>query len=45
MELPSQPGLTLTAYSAEPATPAHDTLRLLAAWESTEDASAAADRG
>ncbi|WP_435808451.1 helix-turn-helix transcriptional regulator [Streptomyces afghaniensis] len=44
MELPSQPGLTLTAYSAEPATPAHDALQLLAAWASTEDASAA-DRG
>ncbi|MFD7505599.1 helix-turn-helix transcriptional regulator [Streptomyces sp. NPDC059850] len=45
MELPSQPGLTLTAFSAEPNTPAHDALRLLAAWAATEDASAAADHG
>ncbi|WP_406373425.1 helix-turn-helix transcriptional regulator [Streptomyces sp. NBC_01550] len=37
MELPAQPGLTLTAYSAEPHTPAHDALRLLAAWAATED--------
>ncbi|MGW2324702.1 helix-turn-helix transcriptional regulator [Streptomyces sp. NPDC001700] len=45
MELPSQPGLTLTAFSAEPNTPAHDALRLLAAWAATEDASAPADHG
>ncbi|GAA3767871.1 helix-turn-helix transcriptional regulator [Streptomyces phyllanthi] len=38
MELPAQPGLTLTAYSAEQYTPAHDALRLLAAWAATEDA-------
>nr|BFD87147.1 helix-turn-helix transcriptional regulator [Streptomyces sp. Xyl84] len=44
MELPAQPGLTLTAYSAGPHTPAHDALQLLAAWAATEDASAAADR-
>lgn len=43
MELPAQPGLTLTAYSADPHTPAHDALQLLAAWAATEDASAAAD--
>lgn len=36
MELPAQPGLTLTAYSAAPGTPDHDTLRLLAAWAATE---------
>ncbi|GEK01033.1 helix-turn-helix transcriptional regulator [Streptomyces sp. ATE26] len=29
MELPAQPGLTLTAYSAAPGTPDHDLLRLL----------------
>ncbi|MEU6351425.1 helix-turn-helix transcriptional regulator [Streptomyces sp. NPDC047072] len=43
MELPAQPGLTLTAYSAEPHTPAHDALQLLAAWAATEDASTTAD--
>ncbi|MGW1810101.1 helix-turn-helix domain-containing protein [Streptomyces sp. NPDC002078] len=36
MELPAQPGLTLTAYSAAPGTPDHDTLQLLAAWAATE---------
>lgn len=44
MELPAQPGLTLTAYSADPHTPAHDALQLLAAWAATEDPSAAVDR-
>ncbi|MEU9918333.1 helix-turn-helix transcriptional regulator [Streptomyces sp. NPDC051001] len=43
MELPAQPGLTLTAYSAGPHTPAHDALQLLAAWAATEDPSAAVD--
>ncbi|MEV0092349.1 helix-turn-helix transcriptional regulator [Streptomyces sp. NPDC050738] len=42
MALPAQPDLTLTAYSAEPGTPAHDALRLLSAWAATENASAAA---
>ncbi|WP_369174533.1 helix-turn-helix domain-containing protein [Streptomyces sp. R28] len=37
MALPAQPGLTLTAYSAEPGTAAHDGLRLLSAWAATED--------
>jgi transcriptional regulator with XRE-family HTH domain len=32
MPLPADPGLTLTAYSAEAGTPAHDALRLLASW-------------
>jgi transcriptional regulator with XRE-family HTH domain len=36
MELPAQPGLTLTAYSAAPGTPDHDSLQLLAAWAATE---------
>ncbi|MGW7205592.1 helix-turn-helix domain-containing protein [Streptomyces sp. NPDC054837] len=36
MELPAQPGLTLTAYSAAPGTPDHDTLRLLTTWAATE---------
>ncbi|MEW2394624.1 helix-turn-helix transcriptional regulator [Streptomyces sp. NPDC046862] len=43
MELPAQPGLTLTAYGTGAHTPAHDALRLLAAWAATEDASATAD--
>ncbi|MFJ2171246.1 helix-turn-helix transcriptional regulator [Streptomyces griseofuscus] len=38
MELPAQPGLTLTAYSAAPGTPDHDTLRLLVTWAATEHA-------
>ncbi|MEU5087774.1 helix-turn-helix transcriptional regulator [Streptomyces sp. NPDC021356] len=37
MDLPAQPGLTLTAYSAAPATADHDALQLLAAWAATED--------
>ncbi|MER7841339.1 helix-turn-helix transcriptional regulator [Streptomyces sp. NPDC096040] len=36
MELPAHPGLTLTAYSAEPGTPEHDALRLLASWTATD---------
>lgn len=38
MELPAQPGLTLTAYSAAPHTPDHDALQLLASWAATEGA-------
>lgn len=38
MELTAQPGLTLTAYSAAPGTPDHDTLRLLTTWAATEKA-------
>ncbi|MFI2200262.1 helix-turn-helix transcriptional regulator [Streptomyces sp. NPDC020192] len=37
MELPAQPGLTLTAYSAAPHTPDHDALQLLASWAATHD--------
>ncbi|MEU6260946.1 helix-turn-helix transcriptional regulator [Streptomyces sp. NPDC047043] len=43
MELPAQPGLTLTACSTGPDSPAHDALQLLAAWAVIEDASATAD--
>lgn len=32
MPMPADPGLTLTAYSAEPGTAASDALRLLASW-------------
>jgi transcriptional regulator with XRE-family HTH domain len=35
MELPADPGLTLTAYSAEPGTAAEDKLRLLSSWAAT----------
>ena len=37
MPMPADPGLTLTAYSAEPGTPAQDALRLLASWSATPD--------
>jgi transcriptional regulator with XRE-family HTH domain len=42
MELPADPGLTLTAYSAEPGTPAEEKLHLLASWSATVDRSSAA---
>lgn len=35
MPMPADPGLTLTAYSAEPGTPASDALRVLASWAAT----------
>jgi transcriptional regulator with XRE-family HTH domain len=35
LELPDEPGLTLTAYSAEPGTPDADNLALLASWAAT----------
>ncbi|MFC1415045.1 helix-turn-helix transcriptional regulator [Streptacidiphilus cavernicola] len=38
MELPAQPGLTLSAYSAAPGTPDHDALQLLASWAATNAA-------
>jgi hypothetical protein len=37
MELSADAGLTLTAYSAEPDTPSHDGLTLLASWAATLD--------
>ncbi|MFI0226779.1 helix-turn-helix transcriptional regulator [Streptomyces lydicus] len=37
MELPANPGLTLTAYSAEPHSPSHDGLKLLASWAATSE--------
>ncbi|MBY8862905.1 helix-turn-helix transcriptional regulator [Nocardia sp. CA2R105] len=36
MELVAAPGLVLTAYTAEPATPSADALALLATWAATE---------
>jgi transcriptional regulator with XRE-family HTH domain len=35
--LPADPGLTLTAYSAEPGSAAQDALQLLASWSATPD--------
>ncbi|WP_109031210.1 helix-turn-helix transcriptional regulator [Streptomyces rubrogriseus] len=35
MEMPAHPGLALTTYSAEPGTPDHDALMLLASWAAT----------
>ncbi len=43
MELVAAPGLVLTAYTAEPATPSADNLALLASWAATEAASTLAD--
>ncbi|MBW8800797.1 MAG: helix-turn-helix domain-containing protein [Streptomyces sp.] len=37
MPLPADPGLTLTAFSAEPGTPGHDALNLLSSWTATTD--------
>ncbi|MEV0735864.1 helix-turn-helix transcriptional regulator [Streptomyces sp. NPDC050549] len=37
MPIPTEPGLTLTALNAEPGTPTHDSLRLLASWAATLD--------
>ncbi|MFR9779594.1 helix-turn-helix domain-containing protein [Micromonospora sp. MS34] len=47
MPLPADHGLTMTAYSAEPGTPAQDALRLLASWAATVEptgSAATADR-
>ncbi|MFF5565131.1 helix-turn-helix transcriptional regulator [Streptomyces sp. NPDC012623] len=38
LPIPGDPGLTLTAMSAEPGTASHDGLRLLAGWAATLDA-------
>ena len=37
MELPADTGLTVITYSAEPASPSADNLRLLASWAATLD--------
>ena len=42
MGLVAAPGLVLTAYTAEPATPSADNLALLASWAATEAASSLA---
>ncbi|WP_415646200.1 helix-turn-helix transcriptional regulator [Stackebrandtia soli] len=38
MELTTEPGLTLTVYTAEPASPSDERLRLLASWSTAEQA-------
>jgi transcriptional regulator with XRE-family HTH domain len=43
LELPADTGLTIMAYSTEPATPAHDALNLLASWAATMDQAETAD--
>jgi hypothetical protein len=45
MEFPADTGLTLTAYSAQPGTPSHDGLNLLASWAATIDQTHNADTG
>lgn len=45
LELTSEPGLRLNAYTAEPGTPAYDALNLLASWTAPEaDGASAAGR-
>ncbi|WP_405799415.1 helix-turn-helix transcriptional regulator [Streptomyces sp. NBC_01506] len=41
LELPADTGLTMMAYSPEPATPARDALNLLASWAATNDQTSA----
>jgi transcriptional regulator with XRE-family HTH domain len=43
LELPGEPDLTLTAYSAEPGTTSADNLALLATWAATHDQAHKAD--
>lgn len=43
MDLVAAPGLVLTAYTAEPATPSADALAVLASWAATENTIAPAD--
>ena len=41
MDMISEPGLTLTIYTAEPESPTANALALLASWAATEDKNAA----
>ncbi|GAA4055981.1 helix-turn-helix transcriptional regulator [Actinomadura miaoliensis] len=45
MPLPADHGLTLTAFSADPGTPARDALNLLASWAATSDQTVPAQEG
>jgi len=40
-DLPADPGLTLSTYTAEPGSPSEDGLRLLASWAATPDSAGA----
>lgn len=40
LDLPADPGQALVAYTAEPGTPTHDALRLLASWAATHQPTA-----
>lgn len=42
LEMAAEPGLTLTIYTAEPASPSQDALRLLASWAASHEADAGA---
>lgn len=42
MDVDGGGGQRLTAYTAEPGSPAHDALRLLASWSATVDVTAGA---
>ena len=37
LDLPADPGQVLVAYTAEPGSPSHDALRLLATWATTTE--------
>jgi hypothetical protein len=37
LELVAEPGLTLTIYTAQPGSPSHDALRVLASWAASQD--------
>jgi hypothetical protein len=45
MEIPTDPGITLTAYTAEPGTPSEENLKLLASWAATLEQDAAGRDG
>ena len=45
LPLPADTGLTITAYTAEPGSPAHDALTLLASWAATLDQTDNAETG
>ncbi len=44
MDLPADPGLTITAYTAEPGSPSEDALKLLASWAAAGACAAGQDR-
>ena len=44
LPLPADPGLTMTAYTAEPGSASHDTLALLASWTATPHDGPSPDR-